>query len=120
MTLELQGKIDRVHDINSRLENTVYKVIEGTTFSGRLITGEVMIQVDEKNGTFVLSIKTAEEMVEEHVARFGDDNGDGCNGGGDAEMLDEDGNSMGILSGGSKNKDSLDITPLVKSRHEVA
>lgn len=119
MTLELQGKIDRVHDINSRVENTFYKVIEGTTFSGRLITGEVMIQVDEKNGTFVLSIKTAEEMVEEHVARYGD-SGDGGNGGEDAEMLDEDGNSMGVLSGGSKNKDSLEITPLVRSRHEVA
>lgn len=112
MVLELQGRIDRVNDVRSNSENTVYKLIEGTSYDGKLITGEVMIQIDEKHDTFAIIIKTGEEMVAEHIAIHGDDGGD---------ALDEDGNPLGVkVSGSKKNSDDIKISPLVRSTHDVS
>lgn len=110
LVLELQGRIDRVNDVRSNSENTVYKLLECTSYDGKLITGEVMIQIDEKHDTFAIVIKSGEEMVAEHTALNGD-----------AEALDEDGNPLGVrVSGGKKNSDDIKISPLVRSTHDVS
>lgn len=114
MVLELQGRIDRINDIRSNTEKTIYKVIEGTSMDGKLITGEVMIQIDEKHDTFAIIIKTGEEMVEEHTSAM-------C---GDSEetIYDEDGDPVKVpaSSGGKKSSDDIKVSPLVRSKHDVA
>lgn len=114
MVLELQGRIDRINDVRSNTERTVFKVIEGTSLDGKLITGEVMIQIDEKHDTFAIVIKSGEEMVAEHTAiNGGDEDNEG--------IFDEDGNPLRVpVSGGKKNSDDIKISPLVRSTHDVS